>query len=149
MSSADPLSSPIECTDDPARVDLAQLLDLYRITWWAQDRTRDQVRRALEHSRPVISAWEGKRMVGFTRVISDLTYRATIWDVIVLPSHQGRGVGTLMMHRVLEHPARILRAAGLSEGTGHGDDIPALAPGSGTRNPRGPLDGRRRTEWKA
>ena len=104
MPSANPLSSPIECTDDPARVDLAQLLDLYRITWWAQDRTRDQVRRALEHSRPVISAWEGKRMVGFTRVISDLTYRATIWDVIVLPSHQGRGIGKLMMHRVLEHP---------------------------------------------
>lgn len=43
-------------------------------------------------------------MVGFTRVISDLTYRATIWDVIVRPSHQGRGVGKEMMHRVLEHP---------------------------------------------
>ncbi|HKW51000.1 MAG TPA: GNAT family N-acetyltransferase [Candidatus Eisenbacteria bacterium] len=85
-------------------MDLAQLLELYQITWWAQDRTGDQVRRALEHSRPVISAWEGKRMVGFTRVISDLTYRATIWDVIVRPSHQGRGVGKLMMHRVLEHP---------------------------------------------
>ena len=104
MPSAGPSSSPIECTDDPARVDLAQLLELYQITWWAQDRTGDQVRRALEHSRPVISAWEGKRMVGFTRVISDLTYRATIWDVIVRPSHQGRGVGKLMMHRVLEHP---------------------------------------------
>ncbi|HEY6221650.1 MAG TPA: GNAT family N-acetyltransferase [Candidatus Eisenbacteria bacterium] len=85
-------------------MDLAQLLELYQITWWAHDRTRDQVRRALEHSRPVISAWEGARMVGFTRVISDLTYRATIWDVIVRPSHQGRGVGKLMMHRVLEHP---------------------------------------------
>ena len=106
MPSADPLpsSGPIECTDDPARVDLAQLLELYQITWWAHDRTRDQVRRALEHSRPVISAWEGERMVGFTRVISDLTYRATIWDVIVLPSHQGRGVGKLMIERVLEHP---------------------------------------------
>ena len=106
MPSAAPLPSdgPIECTDDPARVDLAQLLELYQITWWAHDRTRDQVRRALEHSRPVISAWEGKRMVGFTRVISDLTYRATIWDVIVRPSHQGRGVGKLMIERVLEHP---------------------------------------------
>jgi GNAT superfamily N-acetyltransferase len=97
-------SGSIDCTDDPARVDLAQLLELYQITWWAHDRTRDQVRRALQHSRPVISAWEGGRMVGFTRVISDLTYRATIWDVIVLPSHQGRGVGKLMMQHVLEHP---------------------------------------------
>ncbi len=99
-----PSDGPIECTDDPARVDLAQLLELYQITWWAQDRTRDQVRSALEHSRPVISAWEGKRMVGFTRVISDLTYRATIWDVIVRPSHQGRGVGKQLIERVLEHP---------------------------------------------
>jgi GNAT superfamily N-acetyltransferase len=97
-------SGSIDCTDDPARVDLAQLLELYQITWWAQDRTREQVRRALEHSRPVISAWEGRRMVGFTRVISDLTYRATIWDVIVRPSHQGRGVGKLLMQHVLEHP---------------------------------------------
>jgi GNAT superfamily N-acetyltransferase len=94
----------IECTDDPARVDLAQLLELYQITWWAQDRTVGQVRRALEHSHPVLSAWEGGRMVGFTRVISDLTYRATIWDVIVRPSHQGRGVGKLLMQHVLEHP---------------------------------------------
>jgi len=106
MPSAESLSSsgPIECSDNPARVDLAQLLELYQITWWAHDRTRDQVRRALEHSRPVITAWEAARMVGFTRVISDLTYRATIWDVIVRPSHQGRGVGKLMMQRVLEHP---------------------------------------------
>lgn len=106
MPSAESASpqGPIECTDDPARVDLAQLLELYQITWWAHDRTRDQVRHALEHSRPVITAWEGRRMVGFTRVISDLTYRATIWDVIVRPSHQGRGIGKLLMQQVLEHP---------------------------------------------
>lgn len=96
--------TPIECTDDPGRIDLAQLLELYQLTWWAHDRNLDQIRRALAHSRPVISAWDGAQMVGFTRVISDLTYRATIWDVIVRPSHQGRGVGTMMMHRVLDHP---------------------------------------------
>jgi GNAT superfamily N-acetyltransferase len=43
-------------------------------------------------------------MVGFARVISDLTYRATIWDVIVRPSHQSRGVGKLIMRRLLDHP---------------------------------------------
>jgi len=106
MPSANPASQPdpIHCTDDPARIDLAQLLELYQLTWWAQDRNADQVRRALQHSRPVVSAWEGERMVGFARVISDLTYRATIWDVIVRPSHQGRGIGKQMMHFVLDHP---------------------------------------------
>jgi GNAT superfamily N-acetyltransferase len=91
-------------SDDPARVDLAQLLGLYRITWWAAERTRQHVRRALEHSHPVITAWDGARMVGFTRVISDRTYRATIWDVIVAESHRKRGIGRGMMRRVLDHP---------------------------------------------
>jgi predicted N-acetyltransferase YhbS len=43
-------------------------------------------------------------MVGFTRVISDRTYRATIWDVIVRPGHQGRGIGAALVQAVLNHP---------------------------------------------
>ena len=42
----------LELTDDRSRVDLAQLLDLHRATWWAHDRSREQVKRALENSRP-------------------------------------------------------------------------------------------------
>lgn len=99
-----PLADSIVYSDDPARVDVHQLLDLYRITWWAADRTLEQVRRALDHSRPVITAWDATRLVGFTRVISDLTYRATIWDVIVADSHQKLGIGREMMRRVLHHP---------------------------------------------
>ncbi|HSQ60000.1 MAG TPA: GNAT family N-acetyltransferase [Acidobacteriota bacterium] len=99
-----PLRESIVYSDDPARVDVPQLLDLYRITWWAADRTLEQVRRALDHSRPVITAWDGTRLVGFTRVISDLTYRATIWDVIVADTHQKLGIGREMMRRVLGHP---------------------------------------------
>ena len=94
----------ITYSDDPARVDVTQLLELYHITYWAKGRTVEQVARALQHSRPIITAWEGKKLVGFTRVISDLTYRATIWDVIVADSHQKHGIGREMMRRVLEHP---------------------------------------------
>jgi GNAT superfamily N-acetyltransferase len=94
----------VDITDDRNRLDVEQLLELYRTTWWAHDRSRDLVQRALDHSRPVLSAWDGAELVGFTRVISDLTFRATIWDVIVRPSHQGRGLGTKLMHAVLDHP---------------------------------------------
>lgn len=91
-------------SDDPARVDLRQLLALYDVTYWAKDRTLAHVERALAHSRPVLSAWDGDRLVGFTRVISDLTYRATIWDVIVAESHQKRGIGRELVRRAIEHP---------------------------------------------
>ena len=43
-------------------------------------------------------------LVGFTRVISDRTYRATIWDVIVRSSYQGRGIGGKLVQAVLDHP---------------------------------------------
>jgi ribosomal protein S18 acetylase RimI-like enzyme len=98
------VSDSIVYTDDPARVDLRQLLALYDATYWAKQRTLDQVERALRHSRPVLSAWEGGRLVGFTRVISDLTYRATIWDVIVAASHQKRGIGRELVRLAIEHP---------------------------------------------
>jgi len=97
-------SGAIAYSDDRARVDVAQLLALYHVTWWAKGRTAGQVARALEHSRPVVTAWDGPKLVGFARVISDLTYRATIWDVIVAETHQKRGIGREMMRLVLEHP---------------------------------------------
>lgn len=95
---------PIDITDDRARLDVSQILALYEETWWAKGRSTEAVRRALDHSHPVVTAWEAGALVGFTRVISDLTFRATIWDVIVRPTHQGRGIGTAMMRFVLDHP---------------------------------------------
>ena len=95
---------PIEFTDDRARVDVSQLLELYETTWWAHGRSASEVRQALQHSHPVVTAWDGTRLVGFTRVISDRTFRATIWDVIVRPTHQGRGIGKALMDFVLNHP---------------------------------------------
>ena len=95
---------PIDITDDRERVDVIQLLELYKSTWWALNRSAPDVRSALENSHPVVSAWDGAHLVGFTRVISDRTYRATIWDVIVRPSHQGRGIGKRLLDFVLEHP---------------------------------------------
>lgn len=94
----------ITYSDDRERVSIPQLLSLYHMTYWAKGRTAAQVERALQYSRPIITAWDGDRMVGFTRVISDLTYRATIWDVIVAETHRRHGVGREMMRKVLDHP---------------------------------------------
>jgi GNAT superfamily N-acetyltransferase len=99
-----PSRTQYELTDDRSRLDLTQLLSLYQATWWAQGREERDVERALEHSHPVITAWDGPELVGFTRVISDRTYRATIWDVIVRESHRGRSLGSALVQYVLDHP---------------------------------------------
>ncbi len=58
----------------------------------------------LRHSDVVLCAWDGDRLVGFSRVLTDFVYRATIWDVIVDRVYQKQGIGTELVQRILNHP---------------------------------------------
>ena len=51
-----------------------------------------------------VSAWDGNRLVGFGRVLTDYVYRASIWDVIVDKKYQGQDIGTQIIERILQHP---------------------------------------------
>jgi len=58
----------------------------------------------LENTDLALSVWEGERLIGFGRVLTDYVYRASIWDVIVDPASQGQDIGTQIMERILHHP---------------------------------------------
>src|SRR4051812_4766612 len=70
--------------------DIDQLMELYGHAPWAVDRRRRDVVRMLAATPFTLSAWAGKRMVGFCRVLTDFVYRAVLYDVIVSPDLQGR-----------------------------------------------------------
>jgi ribosomal protein S18 acetylase RimI-like enzyme len=53
----------------------------------------------------VISAWDGDRLIGFGRVLTDYVFRASIWDVIVDKHYQSRGIGSELVKHILHHPA--------------------------------------------
>ncbi len=88
-----------------------QLMGLYRELRWTKHRKPLEIAEMLRNSTIVLSLWDGDTLVGFTRVLSDLVYRATIWDVVVHPSYRGLGLGRKLIERVLEHPklARVER----------------------------------------
>jgi N-acetylglutamate synthase-like GNAT family acetyltransferase len=52
----------------------------------------------------VISVWDGEQLIGFARANSDGIYRATIWDVVIHPDYQGKGLGIKLVETVLAHP---------------------------------------------
>ena len=84
--------------------DAAQLVHLYRQAPWAKHRALEQAQAMLAKTDVVISAWDGTRLVGFGRVLTDYVFRASIWDVIVDREYQGRKIGTEIVRRILDHP---------------------------------------------
>jgi GNAT superfamily N-acetyltransferase len=68
------------------------VLRLFQEVGWWPERTGDDVTAVLG-SGPAVGAWEGDRLIGFARAISDGRVRAYIEDVIVAAAHRRSGVG--------------------------------------------------------
>ncbi len=81
-------------------LDLYELEELCDRVGWARRPLR-KVKKAIQHSFLVVSMWEvrgkKKRLIGFARATSDCAFNATIWDVVVDPNFQNRGLGKAMM----------------------------------------------------
>jgi len=86
-------------------LDLYELEELCNAVGWARRPIR-KVRKAIEHSYLVITMWEQRgnrrRLIGFSRATSDHAFNATIWDVVVHPSFQGRGLGKELMQQMIK-----------------------------------------------
>ncbi len=74
--------------------------DICESVGWAR-READLISIALENSLVVISIWETGRLIAFARATGDKVFNATVWDVMVRPSHQRQGLGRLVMKEVL------------------------------------------------
>ena len=55
----------------------------------------------LAGSQAVVSAWRGRRLVGFGRATSDGVFRAVLWDVVVAGDEQGQGLGRQLVEALL------------------------------------------------
>ena len=93
--------------------DAAQYLQLFETTGWnnAYQAGAAELYRALQHSTYLVSAFDGEMLVGVGRVVSDGVFYAMIYDMIVAPSHQGRGIGTEILSMLVGK----CRSAGIRE----------------------------------
>ena len=58
--------------------------------------------RAFEASHTTVFAYQGDRLIGFGRAISDGVCQGAVYDVAVVPEFQHQGIGTIIMKRILE-----------------------------------------------
>ena len=85
---------------------IEQLHALYQHEWWTKGRTLEATRRVVQGSQVVIALLDGgDRIVGFVRVLSDYTFKALIFDVIVAAHARHLGLGSRLISLVTDHPA--------------------------------------------
>ena len=85
---------------------IAQLHGLYQHEWWSQGRTLDATRRGVNGSQVVIGLADADdKLVGFTRVVTDYTFKALIFDVIVADEARNLGLGKKLVDLVIAHEA--------------------------------------------
>ncbi|GLX68032.1 GNAT family N-acetyltransferase [Paenibacillus glycanilyticus] len=78
------------------------LLNLYSERSWTKTRTSDEVRAMIDNSYIFgLCDSESDQLIGFTRVVTDYVFRATIYDVIVMERFQGKGFGRLLLQTVV------------------------------------------------
>lgn len=91
-------------TRDLGPDDAPALTTLYSdYEWWA-DREVADVRAALDATEVAVGLEDGDELVAAARVLTDYTYYATVYDVIVATDRRGEGLGERLLSAVLDHP---------------------------------------------
>jgi GNAT superfamily N-acetyltransferase len=94
----------IEISTDNARLEIEMIQRfLAEESYWAQTRTMEQTRTAIENSL-CFGVYLNGRQIGFARVVSDFATFAYLGDVFVLDEFRGRGVSKRLMSEITAHP---------------------------------------------
>jgi GNAT superfamily N-acetyltransferase len=92
----------IEFNSNPPARD--QFWELFQTTGWNEKYrlSPDDLMRALCASWYMLSAYDGERLVGFGRLVSDGVLHAVVDELMVLPEYRGQGIGGDILRRLVE-----------------------------------------------
>ncbi len=84
---------------------IEQLHTLFQSEWWTKGRTLSETRRCVSGSQICIGIIDGKNdLIAFARVITDFTFKALIFDVIVSSKSRKNGLGLKLIETIKKHP---------------------------------------------
>jgi len=84
----------------------ADVRRLYDGAGWWPDWDAEGIQKAID-ATIAVGAWEGERLVGFTRALSDGVHRAYVEDVVIDPDYRRRGIGEGMVAALMEQLAGV------------------------------------------
>lgn len=75
---------------------------LFETTGWSSKKSKEELFWAINNSWYVVSAFKGKELIGFGRIISDGYLHAFITDMIITPKYQKKGIGKEILKRLVK-----------------------------------------------
>jgi GNAT superfamily N-acetyltransferase len=88
---------------DQSRLDMPVVYDFLSRSYWAKTRPHEYTDAAFANSL-VFGVYEGERMVGMARVVTDTIIVAYLCDVFIHEDFRGCGLGKWLMESMLAHP---------------------------------------------
>lgn len=94
------MKNKILYTSEPP-LDFGQLVELYEaLNWNSLNLTAEEMERMCRQSWFAVYAFEGERLIGMGRVISDGVINGVICGVCVHPDLQSKGIGREIVNRL-------------------------------------------------
>lgn len=69
-------------------------------SYWAKGITRERLEKAIEHS-VCFGVYDGNKLVGFARVVTDRATFAYLCDVFVLETYRGQGLSKWLVQTIV------------------------------------------------
>ena len=93
-------------------LDYEKVVDIFysvKFLKFSEKRTvyKEAIEKAFRNSQYVVSAWERNKLIGFVRVLTDNSLFATIWNLIIIPEYQNKGLGKMLVQKCLEKYPKI------------------------------------------
>ena len=86
-------------------MDSAEVAALLKTTYWANTRSLETIEKSMRNSSCYgVYLDEGKKLVGFARVISDDATTYYLCDVVIDPAYRGRGFGKALVSHIVSLP---------------------------------------------
>ncbi len=81
----------------------AEILRLYSsVGWTAYTDDPEALKAGFEHALLSLAAYDNEQLLGIIRVVGDGYTIVYIQDILVLPEHQRKGIGSALIQAVLE-----------------------------------------------
>lgn len=84
------------------------LADLFHSVGWEKDTSPSILFKAMQNSSHIVSAWDGKKLVGIIRSMDDFVWSANIDCLVVHKEYQNMGIGTSLVEELLKQIKHIL-----------------------------------------